>query len=535
MMENALYYGDNLKMLREHIADESVDLIYLDPPFNSKADYNLLFKEPKGQLSKAQIIVFEDTWHWSLEAEATYQEIVENAEANIVEMMRSFRQFIGANDVMAYLVMMCIRLVELRRVLKPTGSLFLHCDPTSGHYIKILLDTIFGKTQFRNEIVWCYKSRQNSKKYFSRKHDTIFFYSKTKDYYFDYKANLQPLSPNTIKKYKLRDEKGLYRLQGRGITGSPIRSAKDVDPKWEIEHPELTVRDYLKPGYPLEDYWYIDIINQSAKERLGYPTQKPEKLLERIIKAGSKKGQVVLDPFCGCGTANVVAQRLKRRWIGIDITHLAINLIKWRMKEMFGLEPKKDYLIHGEPTDLAGARELASQERYQFQWWAASLIQAKNYGDKKKGADTGIDAFLYYSDEWDKAKRNLLTKRAIVQVKSGHVQVKDIRDLAHVIDREKSDIGILITLEEPSKQMIVEAAQMAFYHSEGWNQDYARIQILTIEELLTGKKPDLPHSLSAHQKAPEAGDEEIDLPFHDSDDDEDEEDEDQEDEELEDE
>ena len=498
-MENILYYGDNLKVLREHIKDNSVDLIYLDPPFNSKADYNILFKEPTGKPSEAQITAFEDTWHWTEETERTFQEIVEIAPANVVEMIRAFRQFVGNNDVMAYLTMMCIRLLELKRVLKDTGSIYLHCDPSASHYLKIVMDTIFGKKNFRNEIVWCYKSRPVSKRYFCKKHDIIFFYSKTNEYYFDWKANLQPLSPLTIKKYKYEDEIGMYRLVGRGIKGSPIKSAKDVDPKWEIEHPELVVRDYLKEGYPLEDYWFINIINQSAKERLGYPTQKPEALLERIIKASADKDSIILDPFCGCGTTVAVAQRFKRNWIGIDITHLAINLIKLRLKGMYRLEPKKDYKIVGEPEDLAGAMELALQNRYQFQWWVLSLIDIKPYGDKKKGADTGIDGvshFMVGKDEY---------KKVIAQVKSGNVSVKDIRDFSHVLDRENAEIGIFVTLEQPTKPMITEAVSKGFYKSPDYkNKEFPKIQILTIEEILNGAAPGIPFLSPSYKKAQRA-------------------------------
>ena len=486
LSENTLYYGDNLPILRNYLKDESVDLIYLDPPFNSKASYNLLFKEPAGEASKAQITAFEDTWHWNEEVERSFQEIVKSAPASVVEMMRSFRQFVGLNDMMAYLTMMCVRLLELKRVLKESGSIYLHCDPTASHYLKILMDTVFGKRNFRNEIVWCYKSRPFSKRYFCRKHDTIFFYSKNDNYYFDWGANLKPLSPVTIKKYKYEDEIGKYRLSGRGIKESPIRSAKDVDPVWEKEHPELVVRDYLKKGYPIEDYWFIEIINQSAKERLGYPTQKPEALLERIIKASSKEGDVVLDPFCGCGTTIITAQDLYRNWIGIDITHLAVNLIKWRLKSMFDVEPKLDYRVIGEPEDLSGAKELAALNRYQFQWWALSLIDARAYGDKKKGADSGIDGYIYFMD----AKNEY--KKIVVQVKSGKVSVKDIRDLGHVIERENAAMGIFITLEEPTKPMISEAAGMGFYQSQITKREYPKLQICAITDLLKGQKPNIP-------------------------------------------
>jgi site-specific DNA-methyltransferase (adenine-specific) len=483
---NKLYFGDNLDIMRAHIADESVDLIYLDPPFNSKASYNVLFQEKDGTDSTAQITVFDDTWHWDIFSEEAYHLLVSEGPKKLADLMQAFRSFLGQNDMMAYLTMMAVRLVEMHRVLKNTGSIYLHCDPTASHYLKLLLDAVFGKENFRNEIIWCYKSRPVSKKHFCKKHDTIFFYSKTKRYFFNWRVNLQPLSPITIKKYKYEDEIGKYRLVGRGITGSPIQSAKDVSPEWEIEHPDLVVRDYLKEGYPLEDWWMIHIINQSAKERLGYPTQKPEALLERIISASSKEGDLILDPFCGCGTTISVAERLNRRWIGIDITHLAITLIRRRLIDSFGQE-LKPYMIIGAPKDLTSARSLAEQNRHQFEWWALSLVGARPAQDKKKGADKGVDGYIYFfDDESNKAKK------IVVQVKSGQVNVAQIRDLVGVIEREKAALGAFITLEEPTSPMKKEASTAGFYEIEitisKRTMRYPRLQIITIQELLEGKE-----------------------------------------------
>lgn len=362
---NTLYYGDNLEVLRKYIPDESIDLIYLDPPFNSKATYNILFKEPTGEPSEAQVTAFDDTWHWTRETERTFQEIVDTAPANVVEMMRAFRSFVGHNDMMAYLTMMCIRLIELKRVLKKTGSIYLHCDPTASHYLKILMDTIFSARNFRNEILWCYRGGGTPRKDFGRRHDVILRYSKTNDYVFC-------SGPIRIP----------YQAEGIGRTDDAMWGKHKGTDKIYKPHPL---------GKVPEDWWPMNILNANDPERLGYPTQKPETLLERIIKASSDKGDTVLDPFCGCGTAIAVSQKLKRQWIGIDITHLAINLIKWRMKHMFDLQPKRDYKVIGEPIDLEGAKALAHQNRYQFQWWALSLIDARPYGDKKKGKDTGID------------------------------------------------------------------------------------------------------------------------------------------------
>jgi len=469
-MKNTLYYGDNLDVLRKYIPDNSIDLIYLDPPFNSKADYNILYKEPTGEPSAAQIIAFEDTWHWTEETEKTFQEIVNTAPPNVVDMITAFRKFIKRNDMMAYLTMMCIRLLELKRVLKPAGSIYLHCDPTASHYLKIIMDTIFGGNNFRNEIVWCYRGAGYPKNDFGRRHDIIFRYSKTANYIFNLDDVREEYAETTKERFK-------YYIGN-------VRNGVDFG-----------VQKLHPLGKQPDDWWQIQPIAPSARDRLGYPTQKPEPLLEKIIKASSNKGSIVLDPFCGCGTTIAVAQRLNRNWIGIDITHLAINLIKWRLKHMFGLEPKKDYMVIGEPEDLAGAKELASQNRFQFQWWTLSLVDARPYGDKKKGPDTGIDGIIYFIVDKDKVGK------AIVQVKSGNVSVKDVRELIQVTDREKAEMGILITLEHPTKPMKEEAIKKGFYKSSILNKNFPKIQILTIEEVLNGEKPQIPYQMSPHKKA----------------------------------
>ena len=457
---NVLYYGDNLPILRKYIPDNSIDLIYLDPPFNSKATYNILFKEPTGEPSKAQVEAFEDTWHWTIETEKTFQEIVATAPANVVNLMNALREAIHENDMMAYLTMMCIRLLELKRVLKETGSIYLHCDPTASHYLKIVMDAIFGIKNFRNEIVWHFKSSAPPKLDFQRNHNIILRYSKSKNYI--YNTQYDPYSESTIRRFDKVDEYG--------------RRYKEVMKRGK----KFIV--YMKDkGQPADDVWEYPIVIGTSKERLGYPTQKPEKLLERIIKASSNEGDIVLDPFCGCGTALVAAHRLNRRWIGIDITHLAISLMKWRLKNKF---PDIEFKVIGEPVDLSGAKELAKQNRYQFQWWALSLIGARPYGDKKKGADTGIDGYYYFNDGG-------ATKKAIVSVKSGNVTVSQVRDLNAVVERERASMGFFITLEQPTKPMYEEAVKKGFYKDSLGNK-YPKVQILTIEEILNGKEPDSP-------------------------------------------
>jgi DNA modification methylase len=382
--------------------------------------------------------------------------------------------------MLAYLSMMAPRLVELRRVLKPTGSIYLHCDPTASHYLKLLMDAVFGAASFQNEIAWCYREAINAKKRWNRKHDIIFFYTKSPDTW-TFNANdvLSPHSPNTIKKYKYEDENGRYRLMGRGIQGSPIKSARDIAPKWEQTNPELVYRHYLRAGtYPV-DYWNIDIINQASRERLGYPTQKPQLLLERIILASSNPGDVVLDPFCGCGTTIAAADKLKRRWVGIDLTYLAISLIKSRLTAMGA----SDYRVLGEPTTADDAADLAAEDPYQFQWWALGLIGARP-AEGKKGADKGIDGRLFFFDGDTKPKQ------VIVSVKAGGVQVSHVRDLRGVLDREQAQIGALISFNTPTQPMRTEAASAGFYKSP-WGQ-HPKIQLLTVAELLAGKRIDMP-------------------------------------------
>ncbi|HXF62682.1 MAG TPA: DNA methyltransferase [Caldilineaceae bacterium] len=525
---NRLYYGDNLPILREHIADASVDLIYLDPPFNSNRNYNVLFKNERGQAAEAQVQAFTDTWHWGPTAEASFHELVTNGSPSVSSVMAALRQFLGENQMMAYLTMMAARLVELHRVLKQTGSLYLHCDPTASHYLKLILDTIFGPENYRNEITWQRTNVHSDSKTWSHVSDTIFFYTKSSR--FTWNPLYLPHDPSYIEdKYRYREADGrrytldnmtspnprpnmMYEWKGHASPPNGWRYSREtmqqLDAQGRIWYPnDKEKRPRLKryldemPGRLISNVWTdISPLNSQAAERLGYPTQKPVALLERIIAASSHEGDVVLDPFCGCGTAIAAAQKLNRRWIGIDITHLAIALQKYRLKDTFDLATPKDYDVIGEPADLASVRQLAQENRYQFQWWAASRVQAKPYGsgedDKKgkKGADRGIDAIINFFDD-----ATFRSKRIIVQVKSGHVSVRDIRDLRGVLEREQAPMGLFITLEPPSAPMIAEAASAGFYLSPGWGRTFPRLQILTVEDLLKGQKPDIPNNVSFAQ------------------------------------
>lgn len=522
-MDNALFYGDNLKILRDHIKDETVDLVYLDPPFNSNASYNVLFKERSGEESAAQIKAFEDTWHWGVEAERAFEDVISSpiASAKTKDMLSALRKALGDNDMMAYLAMMTPRLVELHRVLKDTGSLYLHCDPTASHYLKTLLDTIFGYKNFRNEIIWkrttAHGDSKQGSRHFGRIHDLIFRYSKDESYIWNqqYLAYEQEYIDTY---YKFVDENGRRywkdnltaakpggdtRYEWHGKLPPPNRywafskaNMERLDAEGRIIYSDTGVPMYKRyldemQGRPLQDIW-DDIrglggLGSKKEERLGYPTQKPLALLERIIQASSNKGDVVLDPFCGCGTAVAAAQKLNRKWIGIDITHLAISLMKGRLKDMFDLNPGKDYEVYGEPEDLESARQLAKDDRDEFQYWAVSLVTGQPRQSTKKGADKGIDGVIFFMDG-----QRRTTQKAIVQVKSGHVSSPLVRDLKGVLQRDDAAMGLFITLDEPTKDMTSEAASAGFFQSDLMQRKYAKIQIRTIEDLLDGKTFDMP-------------------------------------------
>lgn len=501
---NQLFYGDNLEVLQKHIGEETVDLCYVDPPFNSKRNYNQIYNNI-GKDDIAQTQAFVDTWEWghSAELQLDFLRKEQRYTRRLVETVLGLEKILGKGAMFAYLVSMAVRFAEIWRVLKPTGSFYVHCDPTASHYLKIVLDSIFCDRggDFRNEIVWCYKSRPQSKRYFGKKHDVILFYTKSDKYTFNWATVARPLAEQTVKKYRLVDENGRhYRLQGRGITGSPIRSAKDVDQKWETTNPELVVRDYLddKLGVAQEDWWIIEIINQSARERLGYATQKPLALLERIIKASSNEGDVILDAFCGCGTTVDAAHSLNRRWIGIDITYNAVSLILKRLKDRYGNDIEQQIQLFGIPKDIESATALAHKKddrlRKEFEKWAI-LTYTDNHAkiNDKKGSDRGIDGIAY-----------ILGGTAVFSVKSGNVSVKDIRDFARVIEREQSAAGVFITLQTPTKPMLQEAAALGYIDDlpgVTMPKKTPKLQIVTIQEILDGMKMNLPLAESVVKSA----------------------------------
>ncbi len=550
---NKLYFGDNLDILREHINDESVDLIYLDPPFNSNANYNVLFKTPKGHESAAQIEAFEDTWHWNEQAEREFGELVRCGNTDVSEMMQALRRFLGENDMMAYLTMMANRLLELHRVLKPTGSLYLHCDPTASHYLKIVLDGVFGKEFFKSEIIWRRTGSHNKATRWAPTHDTILFYTKSSEY--NWKHPKQPYVLGHVTENFVPDGNGGFRTNyyGNVLTGSGIRNGESgkiwqgfdptaknrhwaipgaiwdevgIDPSEMTQHEKLDLlyeKGFVKieagaawpiyerairenDGPATSDIWsfqpYTDNtvfgtnagidadvswIKPKSQERLGYATQKPLGLLERIINASSNEGDVVLDPFCGCDTAVHAAQKLKRQSLGIDITHLAVSLIEKRMKDAF---PGIVFEVEGTPKDLEGAQNLALRDKYQFQWWACSLVGAQPYQGKKKGADGGIDGLIYFNDD------GKMPKKIVVSVKGGdNASVAMVRDLAHVVEREKAEIGLFVTLADATRPMREEAVKTGYYESPITGAAFPKVQILTIAGLMEGNEhaqyPDL--------------------------------------------
>jgi site-specific DNA-methyltransferase (adenine-specific) len=525
--KNKLYYGDNYEVLKRYVKDETVDLVYLDPPFNSRQDYNVLFAEKDGSQSSSQIHAFEDTWEWNIDAQLSYELIVEQG-GRVADALRAFKTFLFNSDMMAYLAMMAPRLIELRRVLKQTGSIYLHCDPTASHYLKILMDAVFGPENFRSNIVWKRtSSHSNASRNYGAVNDDLLFYVKSNAAY-TYNVQYVPYSENYVKENYYRvDENGrLYRTDNlrnpsdrpnlkyeykgykphaNGWAISKERMEK-LDSEGRLHFPKskdgrILLKRYLDemPGMQVTNIWDdILVIHAMALERLGYPTQKPEALLERIIKASSNEGDLVLDPFCGCGTTVQVAQRLNRRWIGIDITHLAIGLIKKRLSDAFGPEIRERYEVVGEPTDYNGAAALAAEDKYQFQWWALGQVGARP-ADQKKGADRGIDGRLYFHDD-DSGK----SKQIVFSVKAGHVTVPQVRDLRGVLEREKAEIGIFISFEEPTRPMLKEAAEAGFYKSGPLDElVYPRIQILTIQQILDGKQPEYPARRDAtFKKAP---------------------------------
>ncbi|MCA2716418.1 DNA methyltransferase [Microcystis sp. M169S2] len=460
-MVNKLYYGDNLEVLRKYIKDESIDLCYIDPPFNSKRNYNQIYNN-LGKEDQAQAQAFVDTWTWDNHANEALEEIQSNYQGKFtsqtIDLIDGLTKVLGKGSLLAYLVSMTLRIVEIHRVLKSTGSFYLHCDPTASHYLKIVLDTVFCSQggDFKNEIVWCYGSGGASKNHFSKKHDVIFYYSK---------------SSNSV----------IFNVD---LVREPYSSPE------KVEHKIIKGKAYQRKhelGRIPFDWWTIPILTNTAKERLGYPTQKPEALLERIIKASSNKGDVILDAYCGCGTTIAVAERLERNWIGIDITYQSISLMLKRLEDSFGKNFLDKIELNGIPKDLESAKALATKPddrtRKEFEKWAV-LTYSNNRAviNDKKGADKGIDAIAYFQGDKDNREK------IIFQVKSGNVKSGDIRDLQGTMTLQGAALGIFITLKPPSKDMIQTAKSAGIYRGRYMSQSVDKIEIVTVQEILEQKK-----------------------------------------------
>jgi len=530
-----------------------VDLIYLDPPFNSDRIHNVIFKSPAGERN-AQTMAFDDTWSWGPQAEDEYAQLLVCPNTNVSETIRSFRQFLGDSDVMAYLVMMAIRLVELHRVLKPTGLLFLHCDPTASHYLKVITDRVFGGDRYVNEIVWRRTGAHNSTRSLGQIHDIIHVYSKTKKYSFNI-VRRPYMRGHVEKRYREKvDGKRRFTSGGNVLTGAG-RSEGDSGKPWRGFDPTAKDRHWAVPthyyslmpdtfqnlstteklealyeaghiiledgkawptmvrylderdGVPIQDIWAYqpytegtvwgtedgvdaDVVwfGPTDPRRLGYPTEKPPGLLNRIIQIGSKIGDVVLDPFCGCGWAIHVAQATGRHWVGIDISPRAIDLVERRLRKEF---PNIKFSIRGLPTDFDGAKKLANSDKYAFQAWANALVDAQDYRGGKKGADDGIDGLRYFRDI---ENGKVVDRKVIVSVKGGaNVTLDMIKTLQSTVSDYKAEVGLFVTLSRPTGPMVKQAVRGGFYTSHS-GRKIPRTQILTIKELLPPhcKKPILP-------------------------------------------
>ena len=491
---NRLFYGDNLEVLRRFVRDESVDLVYIDPPFNSKRNYNQIYNNV-GKEDLAQVQAFVDTWEWNLRADAGFKEVVGNYNgvftAQSIELIIGFERVLGRGTLLAYLVSVTLRLVEVWRVLKPTGSFYLHCDPTASHYLKLVCDAIFvaGRGgEFQNELIWCYSIGGKSKKRFGEKHDVIFYYTKCKDdlHKFDKLGAKIPRKANS------------HMKAGTDADGREFQEKKD-------KKTGKVYRYYLDEGKIAEDYWIdIEALNYEDKERLGYPTQKPERLLERIIKTSSNEGDVVMDCYCGCGTAVAVAQRLGRQWIGVDITFQSISLILRRLEFSFGKEVLKEVQLSGIPKDLESAVALAKKEddrlRKEFEKWVI-LTFSNNLAlvNDKKGGDGGIDGLCFVGDLDEKGAQAY--KRVLFSVKSNKMLSPSVvRDLNGAMEREGAVMGFLLTLYR-FENLEKESGKYGSYDNQQFGKSFKRIEVVCVEDIMGGRRLDLPISIEVLKKA----------------------------------
>ncbi|MDP8240737.1 MAG: DNA methyltransferase [Candidatus Hatepunaea meridiana] len=521
---NELFYGDNLDILKNSIEDCSIDLIYIDPPFNSKRSYNVLFESIDLSDTKAQKEAFADTWSNVAYLDEMCE--IQDLDLDLYRILQTLDRVRVSKGAISYLTTMALRIYYMHKKLKSTGSFYLHCDTTMSHYLKMICDLIFGYKNFRNEISWERShTRSSISKIYRRSHDVILFYSKSNKYRF----NIQylELSEASKKLYSKKDETGYYRtvplLVSGTRNGETGKEWRGVNPSnygkngmhWVTLHKNLNkyVKDELiywgkdgrklpqlkyylhqNPGVPSSDFWK-DISNVQQIESLGYQTQKPEALLERIIKASSNEGDIIADFFCGCGTAVAVAQKLNRKWIGADISHLAIRLILDRLLKPYDNnrdklnEIKNSIDINGFPKDIATAKDLAQKTkkgRFKFQDWIIEVMLG-GVSKQVKVGDGGFDGYLTFYKT--RKEKDLI----IIEVKSGNVNVRNIREFINVVETENAGIGVFVCFEENvTKPMLLSAKKVGFYESDLFGQKYDKIQIITVEELLHGKSINYP-------------------------------------------
>ena len=509
---NHLYFADCLDVLKElkrNHPEPFIDLIYIDPPFNSKRNYNVLFESIDMHDANAQKQAFADTW-------SDYSYIDELNEIatlhkDLYDVLTLFHKLKSISDsATAYLTTMAIRIWYMHKLLKDTGSFYLHCDPTMSHYLKLVCDMVFGEKNFRNDIVWQRTGAHSDSKTFANNTDNILFYSKSKKINFN--TQYQPYSEEYLKRYKFSDSKGQYLdrdLTAGGLSGGgydyewkgirkiwrcPIETMLRYEKEDKIYYTKNgtpRLKQYLNEmeGVQCTSVWTdLAPINSQSPERLGYPTQKPLALLERIISASSNEGDIVADFFCGCGTTIAAAQKLNRQWLGADISHLAVRLITKRLTETYGLGIKHNIKIHGMPKDVASARELAQNVeggRISFQDWAIEVM-LNGVVNEKKTADGGYDGYLTFNSHAGK-------QFALIETKSGKLTVKNLREFVHVIDKEKAALGVFVCFAENVTREMAKTAKEAGHIKIGEvGFPIDRIQIITIEELMNNKQPMLP-------------------------------------------
>lgn len=498
-LSGTLFFGDNLPIMREHIPDESIDLIYLDPPFNSNADYNILFEDESGRAAPSQILAYEDTWHWGIDSERALQEMLEDASPcpEAGELLESLVRALGANQMTAYLAMMGIRLCEMKRVLKPTGSIYLHCDPTASHYLKVLMDAIFGAAQYKNEVIWHYRASAltSAASIYPRKHDALLFYTRGEDWTFNLPRQDQISEEMTRRWGRYLEDDGRTVLYGsiKHETVEEERSRSRIEKQTGRAPKDNDIAFEINPSRVRSVWTDIPEVrnNPRYKEWRGFQTQKPLRLLRRIIETSSNPGDIILDPFCGCGTAVRAAQELQRQWIGIDITHLAIGLIESRLEEI-GVTPR----VIGAPRDLAAAQNLASRDPFQFETWAVTRLDGFRPNRIQTG-DSGVDGEMRFAKPSSQGIRADKTGKAIAQVKAGRWTLTDLRALIGAMENPRSpaELGVFIVLEQPGSrsQAPTIAAQAGLVRIDG--REYPRVQIWSISDFFEGRFPKLPIAL----------------------------------------